>query len=331
MSESIKVEKMMIIEAINLAIRDAMAEDEKVILFGEDVADREGGGVLKVTKGLSSEFGDRVRSTPISEQAIIGAGVGAAIAGMRPIAEIMMTNFLACAMDQIVNHAAKIRFMSGGQTGVPLTIRSFNGLGFAVGGQHSDSPEAWFAHTAGMKVVMASNPADAYGLLRACILDDDPCLFLESMAMYHQSGPAPKPGEIIPLGQARIVEEGTDVSLITYGPAVADSLSVAKKLAAEGISAEAIDLRTISPLDEETILASVRKTGGAVIVHEAVRNHGVGAEIASRIQEFAFSELKAPVLRVASKDCPVPFSQPLEQAYKYSQDDIEQSVRKIVA
>lgn len=321
-------DKMTMLEAINLGLKDAMENDQNVILFGEDVADEQGGGVMKVTAGLSAAFGDRVRSTPISEQGFMGAGVGAAIGGMRPVVEVMMNNFMAVCMDQIVNHAAKIRFMSGGQTAVPMTIRTMSGAGFQTGGQHADWTEAWFAHTPGLKVVMPSNPADAYGLIRGCIEDDDPCIFQESMALYWTSGAAPERGKVIRLGVANVAKEGSDVSLISYGRCVPDCLAVAQKLAAEGVNVEVIDLRTISPLDNETILNSVAKTKRAVIVHEAVRSFGVGAEISSRIHEELFSDLLAPVQRVASSDCPTPFCATLEQAFLYSKDEIEQAVRK---
>ena len=314
--------KVTMIEALNMALRDAMEADESVVMFGEDVADPQGGGVFKVTQGLSSEFGDRVRSTPISEQGFVGAGVGSAIGGLRPVVEVMMMNFMAVCMDQVVNHAAKIRFMSGGQTSVPMTIRTMSGAGFSTGGQHSDWTEAWFAHTPGINVVMPSCPADAYGLLRACIEDDDPCLQMEHMALYATRGTAPEKGHIVPIGKANVVLEGGDVTLITYGRGVADCQAAAGLLKEEGVSAEVIDLRTISPLDDDAILNSVAKTGRAVVVHEAVRNFGVGAEISSRIHEHLFTELKAPVQRLGSQESPVPFSKPLEQAYLYSQQQI---------
>ncbi|MBN3788509.1 alpha-ketoacid dehydrogenase subunit beta [Burkholderia sp. Ac-20353] len=321
-------DNMNTIQAINLALDDALANDPNVILFGEDVADREEGGVVGVTKGLSTKHGDtRVRSTPISEQAIIGAAIGASLAGMRPVAEIMLMNFTTVAMDMIVNHAAKLRFMSGGQTHVPITIRTMTGAGFSTGGQHSDFLEAWFAHTAGMKVVAPSSPADAYGLLLSCIDDDDPCIFVENMVSYWTPGAPPERGMRIPLGKANIVRQGNDVTVIAYSRQVGESVAVADRLAKEGISVEVVDLRTISPLDAETILKSVAKTKRAVIVHEAVRNFGVGAEVAARIQEELFGELKAPVRRVASHFCPVPFSKPLETAFVPSQDQIEAAVR----
>ena len=314
--------KVTMIEALNMALRDAMEADESVVMFGEDVADPQGGGVFQVTQGLSSEFGDRVRSTPISEQGFVGAGVGSAIGGLRPVVEVMMMNFMAVCMDQVVNHAAKIRFMSGGQTSVPMTIRTMSGAGFSTGGQHSDWTEAWFAHTPGINVVMPSCPADAYGLLRACIEDDDPCLQMEHMALYATRGTAPEKGHIVPIGKANVVLEGSDVTLITYGRGVADCQAAAGLLKEEGVTAEVIDLRTISPLDDDAILNSVAKTGRAVVVHEAVRNFGVGAEISSRIHEHLFTELKAPVQRLGSQESPVPFSKPLEQAYLYSQQQI---------
>lgn len=320
------------IQAINLALDDAMTSDANVIVFGEDVADREEGGIVGVTKGLSTKFGDaRVRSTPIAEQAIIGAAIGASLVGMRPVAEIMLMNFTTVAMDMIVNHAAKLRFMSGGQTNVPITIRTMTGAGFGTGGQHSDYVEAWFAHTAGLKVVVPSTPADAYGLMLSCIEDDDPCIFIENMVSYWNPGPAPERGKKIPLGKANIVQVGSDVTVITYSRQVFDALAVAEKLGKEGISVEVIDLRTISPLDTATILSSVAKTKRAVIVHEAVKPFGVGAEIAARINEELFGQLKAPVQRVASEFCPVPFSKPLETAFVPSLEQIEQSIRSTLA
>jgi pyruvate/2-oxoglutarate/acetoin dehydrogenase E1 component len=316
------------IQAINLALDDAMEANQEVIVLGEDVADREEGGVIGVTKGLSSKYGDsRVRSTPISEQAIIGAAIGASLVGMRPVAEIMLMNFTTVAMDMIVNHAAKLRFMSGGQTSVPLTIRTMTGGGFSVGGQHSDFLEAWFCHTAGIKVVIPSSPADAYGLMLSCIDDPDPCMFIECLPLYWTPGPAPERGVKIPLGKANIVREGSDVTIITYSKQVHDAKAVAEKLAKEGISVEVIDLRTISPMDTETILASVARTGRAVVVHEATRNFGVGAEVSSRIHEALFDKLKAPVGRVGSAFSAVPFAKPLEDAFLPSVADIEAAVR----
>lgn len=321
-------DKINFIQAINGALADAMEQDETVVVLGEDVGDKQEGGIAGVTKGLSGRFGDlRVRSTPISEQAIVGAAVGAAITGFRPVAEIMLMNFTTVAMDMIVNHAAKLRFMSGGQTHVPLTIRTMTGAGFGNGGQHCDYLEAWFAHTAGIRVVTASNPADAYGLMRSCIEDDDPCLFIENMPTYWQQGPAPEKGARVPLGKAKVVREGKDVSLISYGPTVSTCLAVAEEMSADGISAEVIDLRTIAPYDREALLASVEKTKRAVVVHEAVTPFGVGAEIAAMLQEELFGTLVAPVKRIGSNFSPVPFSKSLETAFVPSQEQIRAAVR----
>lgn len=312
-----------------MALAEAMEADPTVLVLGEDVGDLEGGGILKATKGLSTRFGDlRVRSTPIAEQAIVGAAVGAAMAGMRPVAEIMLMNFITVAMDQIVNHAAKIRFMSGGKTGVPLVIRTMSGVGTGNGGQHSDMLEAWFAHVPGLKVVIPSNPADQYALLKACIFDDDPCLFIETTVLNRTKGPAPEPGYTAEIGKAKIVREGADVTIISYGRPMYDVVKVADSLAEQGVSVEVIDLRTIVPMDEEAILTSVAKTGRAVIVHEAVQSFGVGAEIVARIQDKAFDRLKAPVQRVGAAYTPVPASKPLEAAFMWSPAKIEAAVRK---
>ncbi len=299
------------------------------LLLGEDIGDKEGGGVFKVTKGLSTKYGaHRVRTTPISEQAILGAAVGAALAGMRPVAEIMLMNFVTVAMDQIVNHAAKLRFMSGGQTGVPITIRTRTGAGAGTAGQHSDMLEAWFAHVAGMKVVVPSTPADAKGLLSSCIFDDDPCLFIEDGLTRALTGPAPPPGHRVPLGKAHVARSGSDVSVIGYGRPLRDTLVIAERLAQEGIQVEVVDLRTVSPLDTDGILKSVAKTRRAVVVHEAPRSFGVGAEVAARIQEHLYGQLAAPVLRVASRDVTVPFAKVLETEYLYKPTEIESAIRR---
>jgi acetoin:2,6-dichlorophenolindophenol oxidoreductase subunit beta len=319
------------VQALNWALHDAMAANASVIVLGEEVADPEGGGIMKVTSGLSAKYGSRVRSTPISEMAFTGAGVGAAIAGLRPVVEIMLMNFVAVCMDQITNHAAKLRFMSGGQTHVPMVIRTMTGAGFQTAGQHSDFLEAWFCHTPGIKVVMPSNPSDAYGLLRGAIDDEDPVLFVEHFPSYWTPGAAPERHKATPLGQAKIVKSGKDVTLIGYSRSMHDIAPVAQRLADDGIDCEIIDLRTVSPLDMPTILESVRKTGRAVIVHEAVKSFGVGAEVSARIHETLFRELKAPVQRVASKECPVPFAKHLETAFLYSHAELEAAVRKTMA
>lgn len=316
-------------QAINEALDESMAANPRVMVLGEDIADAQGGGVFKATKGLSTKYGTgRVRTTPIAEQAIMGAAIGAAIAGYRPVAEIMFMNFLTVCMDQLVNHAAKLRYMSGGKTWVPLTVRCTTGAGVGFGGQHSDMLEAWFAHVPGMKVVAASNPADAKGLLMSAIEDDDPTLIIEDIMMYSQQGDALEPGKKIPLGKANVRQQGSDVSVITYGRPVKLVEEIAQNFAAEGVSVEVIDLRTIAPFDAETVLNSVAKTKRAVVVHEAVRAFGVGAEISSRIHEELFSDLKAPVQRVGSKYLPVPFSPPLEQGFLYSQDEVTAAIRR---
>ncbi len=315
MSE-VKARRMNMSQAIAMAMYDAMELDPNVITLGEDIADPQGGGVFKCTSGLSDRFGtERVRSTPIAEQAIMGAAVGAALAGMRPVAEIMLMNFITVAMDQVVNHAAKLRFMTGGQTHVPLTIRTATGAGFGTGGQHADYLEAWFAHTAGIKVVAPSTPADAYGLLLSCIFDDDPCLFVESLPLYFAMGDAPVSGQRIPLGKAKVVRVGSDVTVVSYSRTMVEVQAVAKELEKQNISVEVIDLRSIVPLDMDTVLASVAKTGRLVVAHEAQVDFGVGAEIATRVHRELFGQLRAPVGRVGAARSPVPFSKALEDVF----------------
>ena len=319
------------VEATNQALDVALASDPEVFLLGEDIADPQGGGVFKCTAGLSTKYGEhRVRTTPISEQAIMGAAVGAAVTGMRPVAEIMLMNFMAVAMDQLANHAAKLRFMSGGQTNVPLTVRTATGAGAQFGAQHSEMLEAWLAHTAGLKVVVPSSPADAKGLLLSCIFDDDPCVMVEHTLLYFggATGPVPSGDHRVPLGQANILRPGNDVSIIGYGKAIRDALGVAVSLADQGIDAEVIDLRTVSPLDENAILTSVARTKRAVVVHEAIKRHGVGAEVAARISEELHGELAAPVQRVGARYCPVPFAKSLEDAFVPGAAAIEAAVRR---
>jgi pyruvate/2-oxoglutarate/acetoin dehydrogenase E1 component len=321
---------MTIAQALNKAMDDALRDDPKVLIFGEDIADEECGGVLGITKGLSTRHGShRVRSTPISEQAIIGAAIGASMAGYKPVPELMLMNFSAVAMDMIVNHAAKLRFMSGGQTNVPITIRMMTGAGFGTGGQHADYWEAWFAHIAGLKVVAPSTPADAYGLLRSCIDDPDPCIFIENMTMYGARGAAAEGGSRIPLGKANILRAGTDVSIVAYSRVAAEALAAAGLLEPEGISAEIIDLRTISPWDKETVLSSVSRTGRLLIAHEAVRPFGVGAEIAATVAEEFRGTLMA-IRRVGAPFSPVPFSKPLETAFAVDRHDLADAVRKML-
>lgn len=308
--------RMNMVQAINLALDHAMGQDPNVLVLGEDIADKQGGGVFKCTTGLSGKYGtERVKSTPIAEQAIMGAAVGAALGGMRPVAEIMLMNFMTVSMDQLVNHAAKLRFMTGGQTHVPLTVRTATGAGFGTGGQHADYLESWFAHTAGLKVVAPSTPADAYGLLLSCIFDDDPCVFVENLPLYFVPGEAPVPGARVPLGRAKVVREGSDVTVISYSRTMLEVLAVADELAKLNISVEVVDLRSIAPLDMDTVRASVAKTRRAVVAHEAQVDFGVGAEVAARLHRDLFGQLLAPVGRVGAARSPVPFSKALESAY----------------
>lgn len=315
-------------QALNRAIDEAMAEDEGVILLGEDVAAKQGGGVFKISAGLTEKYGEhRIRATPISEQAIMGACVGAALTGFRPIAEIMLMNFVTVCMDQIVNHAAKLRFMSGGQTNVPLVIRTTTGVGVGFGGQHSDMLEAWFAHVPGLKIVTPSNAADAQGLMRASIACNDPVIFIENILCYGLQSDDPGANHFVPLGKAKVAKEGSDISIITYGRTVLDALEVAGQLEEDGISAEVIDLRTIAPFDEETVLASVKKTGRAIVLHEAVKAFGTGAEISARINEKLFGSLKAPVMRIGGAFSAVPMANVLEQAWIPTKDEIKDAAR----
>ena len=320
-----------ILQAINRALADALESDPSVLVLGEDVADPEEGGVVGVTRGLSTRFGaQRVRSTPISEQAIVGAAIGAALVGFKPVAEIMLMNFTTVAMDMIVNHAAKLRFMSGGQTGVPIVIRTMTGTGFGTGGQHCDYLEAWFAHTAGIKVVAPSNPQDAYGLMRSAIDDPDPVLFIENLPTYWNPGEAAEPGHRVPIGRANRLSEGGDVTIVTYARMVQEALPAVAKLAEQGIAAELIDLRSVAPWDRDAVLASVARTGRALVVHEAVTPFGVGAEISATLHEQLFHQLKAPVKRLGGAFCPVPFSKPLETAFAPRTDDIVAAARALV-
>ena len=319
------------IQAVNLALDDAMGADDNVIVLGEDVADGQEGGIVGVTKGLSSKYGtSRVRSTPISEQAIVGAAIGASMVGMRPVAEIMLMNFTTVAMDMIVNHAAKLRFMSGGQTHVPIVIRTMTGTGFGSGGQHCDYLEAWFAHTAGIKVVAPSSPADAYGLMRSAIDDPDPVLFIENLPTYWTPAEAADKDYRVPIGKANVLSEGSDVTIIAYARMIQEAMPAVAKLKETDISAELIDLRTIAPWDRDTVVKSVARTGRAVIVHEAVTPFGAGAEISAVLNEELFGKLRAPVKRLGGAFCPVPFSKPLETAFAPQTADIVAAVEALV-
>ena len=328
MSEMLKLNG---IQAINAAMFEAMEADPKVLVLGEDIADGQGGGVTGTMRGLSTKFGDhRVRTTPISEQAIIGAAIGAAMAGYKPVAEIMLMNFTTVAMDMIFNHAAKLRFMSGGQTSVPITIRTLTGAGWQTAGQHSDHLEGWFAHSAGIKVVCPSNPADMKGLLMSCIQDPDPCIFVENgMTLFVPGDVAADQGPI-PLGKANVMVEGSDLTIISWSGQIMRCQMALAGLAEAGISAELIDLRTINPWDKEAVLASVAKTGRAMVVHEAVKNFGPGAEIAATINEELFGKLKAPVKRLGGPQCAVPFAKVLEDAFIVQPDDVVAAAKSMM-
>lgn len=302
--------------AITDALDVALARDKRVVLFGEDIADPSG-GVLKATYGLSTKHGrDRVRPTPIAETAIVGAAIGAALGGMRPVAEIMINDFLEVCMDQVANHAAKLRYMSGGRTAVPLTIRTTTaGFVGSFGAQHSQSLEAWLTHTPGLKVVYPSTGYEAKGLLLSCIEDEDPCIFFEPVRCYFTPGPVPEGYYTIPLGVADIKRPGKDLTLISWGWPVPESLAAAETLAKEGIDVEVLDLRSLVPLDRPAILESVARTRRALIVHSAIEFGGYGAEIATLIHQGLHGTLKAPVGRVGARYTPVPFSQALENLH----------------
>lgn len=300
-------------EAIREALRDEMQQNKDVFLLGEDIA--QFGGSYKVTLGLAEEFGlERVRNTPISEAAIVGAAVGAAIAGMRPVAEIMYVDFTTLALDQIVNQAAKIRYMTGGQVKVPLVVRTQGGSGRSAAAHHSQSLEAWFAHVPGLKVVMPATPYDAKGLLKAAIRDDNPVIFIEHKLLYSEKGEVPEEDYVVPLGCGILRRQGQDVSIVTYSRMVSLALEAADMLSEEGIYPDVIDLRTLSPIDIDIICDSVKKTGRLLVVHEACRQAGLGAEIAAQVMENAFDYLDAPVCRVAGSDVPMPFAGELERA-----------------
>ena len=300
--------------AINKALADAMEADPSVVLLGEDIGAP--GGPFGVTRGLMTRFGaQRVRDTPISEAAIAGMAVGAALTGVKPVVEIMFMDFMTFAMDAIVNQAAKAHFMFGGQCSVPMVVRTPHGGSLNAGPQHSQCLEAWFAHVPGLKVVVPSNPADAYGLLRAAIADPDPVIFVENKALYASKGQLEADAAPIAIGSARICRPGQDVTLVSYGATVHAAIKAAEVLAAAGSSVEVIDLRSIQPWDEELVAASVERTGRLVIAHEAVTPFGVGAEIAATITERCFGRLQAAPLRVGAPFMPVPFARALERAY----------------
>lgn len=321
--------EMRYVQAVAQALRDSLQADERVVLLGEDIA--HAGGSFKATRGLLEAFGpERVRDTPISEATIVSAAVGAALGGLKPVVEIMFMDFVTLAMDALVNQAAKARFMFGGQGSVPLVLRTPHGGGLNAGPQHSQCLEAWLAHVPGLKVVVPSDPQDAYSLLRAAIADPDPVVFVEHKGLYARKG-AVDTGITASLGQARIVRPGRDLTLVSYGATVATCLQAAQALAGEGVEAEVIDLRSIQPWDRATVLASLARTHRAVVVHEAVQAFGVGAEIVATLADEGFDDLDAPLLRVAAPFMPVPFATSLEQAYAVDAQAVITAARKTLA
>ncbi len=322
--------EMFYAEALGDALRQEMRRDERVLVFGEDVAQH--GGAFQVTAGLLAEFGPaRVRNTPISEIGIVGAAVGAALTGLRPVVELMYVDFAGLAMDQIVNQAAQNRFMFGGQARVPMVLRTQGGSGRGNAAQHSKSLEAWFAHVAGLTVVMPATPADAKGLLGAAIRDDNPVIFIEHKLLYRTKGQVPTGEYLVPLGVADTKRAGKDLTIVSWSRSLTFCLEAAEKLAGEGIEAEVIDLRTLVPLDREALLASVRRTHRLLVVHEAVKRAGYGAEIAALVSEEAFDDLDAPPKRLAGLETPIPYAAHLEKGVVPQVDDIVRAAKELLA
>ena len=316
-------------DALREALREEMLRDPKVVLMGEEIGVFE--GVYKVTRGLLKEFGpERVRDTPISEAAIAGAAVGAALAGLRPVAEIMYMDFVTICLDQIATNAAKMRFMSGGKLKVPFVLRTQYSLGRMHGAQHSQFYPSIFFQVPGLKVVLPSTPYDAKGLLKASIRDDNPVVFVESGALYRTKGLVPEEEYVLPLGKCDIKRNGDDLTIVAVSRVVGEAMAAAAKLEEQGITAEVIDPRTIQPLDSNTIVESVKKTGRLIIASDDVKSGGIGSEIAAIVVEEAFDSLDAPILRVASADMPIPFSPPLEQAYMANAQKIMEAAKRLI-
>jgi pyruvate/2-oxoglutarate/acetoin dehydrogenase E1 component len=316
-------------EAVRDALATAMRQDSDVFIMGEDIAEM--GGSMGVTQGLLDEFGpERVRNTPISEIAIVGAGIGAAMQGMRPVVEIMYEDFLTLSAEQIVNQAAKHRYMSGGQLKVPLTIRTQGGAGWSPGAQHAQQLEAWFVHIPGLKVVFPSTPTDVRGLLWSAIYDDNPVLVFEHRLLYPVKEEVPEKLEPIPIGEARVVREGENVTVIATGPMVHRSVEAAIEAEKNGVSVEIVDPRSLQPLDEEALVSSVKKTNRCVVTHEAITRMGFGAEVASVIQYQAFDWLDAPIERVGAKFAPLAFAPVMEQFIVPSSEDVLDAIYRTV-
>jgi pyruvate dehydrogenase E1 component beta subunit len=317
-------------QAINRALSDAMAADSSVVLFGEDVA--AAGGPFGVTRGLLDRFGaERVRDTPISEAAIVGAAVGAAMSGLKPVVEIMFMDFVTLSMDALVNQAAKARFMFGGQYALPMVVRLPHGGGINAGPQHSQCLEAWLAHVPGLKAVCPATAADAYAMMRAAIDDPDPVIVVENKSLYAVKGELPEPLPSVEIGKAAVARPGRDATIVIYGAMRATALAAAGTLAAEGIEAEVIDLRSLQPWDEKAVLQSLARTHRLVIAHEAVEAFGVGAEIAARMADIGFDELDGPIVRVGAPFMPVPFAKSLEDRYRPDAARIADAVRRTLA
>ena len=316
-------------EALNAAMREEMRRDPSVFLLGEEVAEYQ--GAYKITQGLFQEFGEwRVRDTPIAEEAIAGVAVGAAFVGMRPIAEMMTFNFSLLALDQIVNHAAKYRYMSGGQIRCPMVMRGPSGAAAQVAAQHSQAFESWFTHIPGLVVVMPSTPRDAKGLLKSAIRDDNPVIFMENEVLYNLKGEVPEEEFTIPLGLGDVKRAGKDVTIVAWSRSTQFALQAAELLAKDGIEAEVVDPRTLRPLDEDVIFESVRKTNRCVVVEEGWRYAGFGAEIADRVQRECFDALDAPVIRVTAADVPMPYSKMLEKAFLPQPERVVEAVRQVL-
>jgi pyruvate dehydrogenase E1 component beta subunit len=317
-------------EAISQALREEMRRDERVFIMGEEIG--VWGGTYAVTRGFLEEFGEkRVRDTPIAEGVIVGAAAGAAMAGLRPVAEIMTINFAFLAMDQIVNHVAKLHYMFNGQITCPIVIRTVGGGGRQLGATHSQTPDVVFAHFPGLKVVAPSTPADAKGLLKSAIRDEDPVFFIEHATLYQVRGEVPDDEDfLVPIGVSDVKREGDDVTIVSYSKMLQTSLQAADQLAQEGIQAEVIDLRTLRPLDTRSIVESVSKTNRMVVVEEGWRAYGIGAEIASRVTELAFDHLDAPVRRVAQAEVPLPYNQRLEQMALPQVENIVDAVKDVL-
>ncbi len=310
------------------AMEEEMARDERVFVMGEDIARQ--GGIFGQFKGLPQKFGtDRVKDTPISETAIVGAGIGAALGGMRPVIDMHFADFMGVAMDELFNQMAKIHFMFGGQKSVPVVVRAPDGLTNQAAAQHSQSIEAWFLHIPGLKVVIPSNPADAKGLLKSAIRDDNPVIYFEHKKLFSVKGPVPDEEVLVPIGKAAIAKPGKDITIVSYSYTMNVVMDVVSMLEKDGIDPEIIDLRTISPIDKETILKSVAKTRKVAIAHEAVKQGGVGAEIAAIIAEEGIDYLDAPVLRFGAPFTPVPFARTLETAYRVKAEDIYSGIRAL--